>query len=674
MAAISLLFVLTAASFALVFVTDDTDGDGANFTVGSDTTGQIPISSAADLALIGTDHEDEEGRIWSLDASYYLANDIELTGENHVPIGSSEDPFTGTFNGNSMSIFWADVVLTAVDDLYVGLFGFTEGALIYDLKADGSITVLRDPEFGGFIMVYAGGIIGRAVSTTITNCQNAATIDIAFGDIFDYTGLFAGGIIGRAVSSTITNCHNTAAVSIDSISDSYAGGIVGQVAENDHLNFITDCTNSGDITVRTWMGSYAGGITSTLHLNEAQMMVTGCHNSGNITVEAMWQHGYAGGIVGYAGATDAQITVTDCSNSGIITSNGSGNAGGIIGCANMSSARMTIADCYNDGTIISNNHGNAGGIVGGVPEHTGSDGLVTIIRCINAGPITMGGESSHSKASLSAGGIAGRMINAIITDCYNIGQITVDATNAYVGGMAGEQTYSLTATNFYNIGQITVDATNAHVGGFLGGQSWGTGWTYITNCYFLSDDTELLIIGTGLSEYITIDGGHQKNNYPYRETFQSSGAKSSEEMRAALEDARNGNSIYYTGTVLYGKETFNGWDFDNVWTIIEGENDGYPVLRAFYASEPEGPEEPDGPGGSEGPDGPDNPEGPDGPDGPDGPENPGPENPEGPGGPDGPEEPENPGPDGRQFDSMPVFLITLAALFGLLAAGRLFMR
>jgi hypothetical protein len=36
-------------------------------------------------------------------------------------------------------------------------------------------------------------------------------------------------------------------------------------------------------------------------------------------------------------------------------------------------------------------------------------------------------------------------------------------------------------------------------------------------------------------------------------------------------------SIYYTGD--------GGWDFEKTWTMIDGENGGYPVLKIFHPDE-----------------------------------------------------------------------------------------
>ncbi len=39
-----------------------------------------------------------------MSASYILANDIDMSGSDYLPIGSNEAPFTGTFDGKGYFI------------------------------------------------------------------------------------------------------------------------------------------------------------------------------------------------------------------------------------------------------------------------------------------------------------------------------------------------------------------------------------------------------------------------------------------------------------------------------------------------------------------------------------------------------------------------------------------
>jgi hypothetical protein len=93
----------------------------------------------------------------------------------------------------------------------------------------------------------------------------------------------------------------------------------------------------------------------------------------------------------------------------------------------------------------------------------------------------------------------------------------------------------------------------------------------------------------GLSiDVLIIDG--DDSGIP-RPGTQGSGAKTAEQLRPNIEDAKIGNSIFYTGHTAVGSTSIGGWDFETTWTISETVNDGYPMLilpiRIYTVTVPE---------------------------------------------------------------------------------------
>ena len=79
--------IFTGISFALPIVADDAGaGDAA--------LAQIEIATAEDFLKIGNNEN------FPLDGSYLLKNDIAITSEAYVPVGTYAAPFTGSFDGN----------------------------------------------------------------------------------------------------------------------------------------------------------------------------------------------------------------------------------------------------------------------------------------------------------------------------------------------------------------------------------------------------------------------------------------------------------------------------------------------------------------------------------------------------------------------------------------------
>lgn len=134
----------------------------------------------------------------NLSGSYSLETDLTLSG-SYTPIGgNSYGAFTGKFDGNFHTISGIQVS----GGTYGGLFGLTNGAIIQNVGVkDGSVTA-----------VHAGGIVGKAISTTLTDVYNAGVDITAIDNDTDYSGFSAGGIVGYAKNSKIGKVYNTGTV------------------------------------------------------------------------------------------------------------------------------------------------------------------------------------------------------------------------------------------------------------------------------------------------------------------------------------------------------------------------------------------------------------------------------------------------------------------------------
>ncbi|MGN0957550.1 MAG: YDG domain-containing protein, partial [Selenomonas bovis] len=154
------------------------------------------ITNATGLAAINQNPQ-------NLSGDYSLEADLTLSGTYYTPIGGNGNgAFTGTFDGNFHTISGIQVS----GGTYGGLFGLTSHATIQNVGVkDGSVTA-----------VHAGGIVGSAISTTLTNVYNDnVTITPAKLKGYDYSGFSAGGIIGDATSSSINKAYNTGLVNGD---------------------------------------------------------------------------------------------------------------------------------------------------------------------------------------------------------------------------------------------------------------------------------------------------------------------------------------------------------------------------------------------------------------------------------------------------------------------------
>lgn len=222
----------------------------------SDISFAVEINTVSDLRNIASD----------LSESYVLMKDLDLKNEDWTPIGTEEEPFTGTFNGNGHLI---EGLKIESDENCQGLFGMTHQASISNLAVSGSVQ--------GYTSV--GGIVGSASETTIDYCVTVVSVNGVDR---------VGGVIGLADRCRISYCMNSGPVSG---SRRCCGGIVGDLYSDNDMDH---CLNLADISGGTDLtGSITGGSTES--------SVTSCVNTGSVTCQGGRVGAIAGDNASYAG-------------------------------------------------------------------------------------------------------------------------------------------------------------------------------------------------------------------------------------------------------------------------------------------------------------------------------------------------------------------------------------
>lgn len=303
--------------------------------------------------------------------------------------------------------------------------------------------------------LIAGGIAAHLSTNKaeFTNTTNAGNITTTAA----LRNLFCGGLFGR-ISATqtlnlsgepFTGTINIGTTESNNSAQLYCGGLIGQTTENITIggdvtcksNITYDISAAANIAAESFFGGIIGCAYGT------PINISGMKASGVITIQSpskkAMQHKLSGfgGIIG--GATKG-AKISDCSSSVYVkmtgqTSKTNGCAvhfGGIAG--RLYGGNVEIKHCTNSGrqqnnhynnNIWSNNHsGNVtGGIVGSIGYSAGNTEYSAIIDdCHNTGSVY-----AYRGA---AGGIAGYLSNATITNCSSTEDITRSAPG---GGIAG---------------------------------------------------------------------------------------------------------------------------------------------------------------------------------------------------------------------------------------------
>lgn len=248
------------------------------------------------------------------DINITLDNDIDLSDIDWTPIGTYDNPYTGTFNGGNHTITGLKIDQSGTDN--VGLIGrLGSGGKVQD------VTLTEVNVTGG---TYVGGIAGQT-DGTVENCSVNGTV----------TGRSqTGGIVGRNFS-TISGCSAEGTVT----GNTNVGGISGLCVPNydTGTGSLIGSTIEGCHSTAAVSGiSSVGGVVGNLG-NGCSLMA--CYSTGNVTATITDGYAFVGGVVGING----QGTVTACYHAtGEITSSGGDRIGGIAGCNDQG----TFTACY----------------------------------------------------------------------------------------------------------------------------------------------------------------------------------------------------------------------------------------------------------------------------------------------------------------------------------------
>ena len=456
-------------------------------------------------------------------------NTGSVTGKDYVGgvVGCSDSTFTNCYNTGIVN----------GNDNVGGVVGYNadDGGTVTNCYNTGSITGKE----------HVGGVVGDAYKTDVTNCYNTGSI----------TGKEdVGGVVGDGSNSTFTDCYNTGSVT----GEKHVGGVVGWGSN------VTDCYNEGIVSGNEYVGGVVGRGSN----------VTDCYNTGNVK-----------GIDDVGGVIGSGAAVTNCYNTGSVTGGRviSYDVGGVVGENN-----GTVANCYNTGSITGKYW--VGGVVG-----YNAYGTSTVTNCYNTGSVTgsdesVGGVTGHNRGTVTncyntgsitgkywVGGVVGESYGVndagTVTDCYNTGIVT---GKYWVGGVVG---FNVTVTGCYNTGIVTGDGS---VGGVAG--RTGNGGS-VANCYNTGSVTGKDTVGG-----VVGSGGDTVTN-----CYNMGSVTGDESIGGVVGDNDNEGTVtncyYYIGCCvnsdLYGSaltneqmlraESFDGFDFETVWTM-DG-NPGYPYPK-----------------------------------------------------------------------------------------------
>lgn len=577
----------------------------------------------------------QEGVVFELmkdvDLSSYIAENSPSQG--WTPIGVEPTPFKGVLKGNGHTV--SGLMINRPANNNIGLFGYMTGATVTDLtvKATSITGSTNVGTLAGYVSGtsftncsvnvssangvkasdYIGGMVGRSLSSTFTNCEYTGNIN-ATGS----TG-YAGGLIGHATTGSLTDCSITSTVN----AKAYCGGAIGSA---DGIN-ITNVTMHGNVSGTTSVGGIVGYAT-----NGATW--TNVNHYGDVVGSAN-----VAGVVGEL--SGASVNFVSVYSKGKITNTGD-YTGGIIAKSN-GGCIAGMENCSHFGDVEGKNY--IGGMVGAILTSAAAPTLHTYylsssstVNTKREGPfhdsIVTASSKTNSINNCTAIGniygseyIGGMIGKDEVANRYTSLSIIVSSTEYYIwidGTYSGSYNYGCKTT--YTMYETCIHLCNSfysgningtiNVGGLIGHKQGGS----VTNSYAYATITGESNVGgiagtvTGIKAYydlpektltlksnvainpsIAATASNVGRIYGSRGEAVTIGALGSAESNRALvqtnvilsgiaqdvvDDEQNGTSVGPSMLKLKANYVSWGWDFNEDWNILETESYPYKKYQA----------------------------------------------------------------------------------------------
>ena len=237
-----------------------------------------------------------------------LGADLDLKGVTWTPIGTSANPFKGTFDGNGKVIKNLSVLMAGKSD--IGLFGNTQNGEIKNVTVENAKIAGR---------LNVGVVAGQPYTTKYSNITVKGHVEV---DGLAYVGAVGGKNAYANWNNITVDVDATSYVDADSREDgkayrSYVGGVVGFNGEGGHS--FTNITSNINVFGST---CDVGGAFGIAHYNNKFENVT---VTGNVTIYAVDDVADADEIGGIAGVwhneNGTSVSFTNCTFTGKLTTN-----------------------------------------------------------------------------------------------------------------------------------------------------------------------------------------------------------------------------------------------------------------------------------------------------------------------------------------------------------------
>ena len=436
-----------------------------------------PAYAAEAIAI--TDVEGLKAMESNKTGSYYLAKDIDLSGEKDFELFKFS-AFQGTLDGNGYAIKnFARSEASKYKDASFALIDKANNATIKNLSLTGVKIAVETPR-----EVSCAALVRNATGKCkFENIKTSGTIKVTSSntDPYEtYPHLIGGLVVTMDEKTTFSKCTN--GINIDAqITGGYSKSIAGIVANGSGT--FTKCANKGAIVFKG-TGSWgtdidvAGISASGIYPSK----LVSCTNSGKISVtleKLLVADEYLEDV--HVSGLTSKASATSCGNKGAVKLTVKSGAGAesitVSGCVSAMGGDenyrvFPITKCYNKGAVTLdagswksaqsickvNVAGVVGEAFGGVKKQ---DKTRAVTQCYNKGAV----KASTGSAFPNVGGVCADFSGATFANNYNAGTVTGKG-NMYIGGligsasMVGKPKEGVVMEKNYNVGKVTLSGTS----------------------------------------------------------------------------------------------------------------------------------------------------------------------------------------------------------------------
>ena len=282
-----------------------------------------------------------------------LAANIDLANHQWTPIGTEENYFKGTFDGNNYTIKNLNVVVTEAKDskAFIGFLGYAKDATIKNLNFENvnlNIACLDIDHSQGHIGAVAGSLEGTSTIENVTVKGDIKVEATVTANGASRVAVVAGG--NSYGNVTMKNVHVIANDGGYLKANNNVGALAGQLQGK---SVFENCSSNIDVTGTKF---FAGGI---IGLAAGDQTFTNCHTTGDVTITAgrfgkAHDHYRVGGIAGgWADGAKNVCTLTGCSYTGELSgTNADGSVAEAFDYAGYVGRGYTINGCQGSKVVI----------------------------------------------------------------------------------------------------------------------------------------------------------------------------------------------------------------------------------------------------------------------------------------------------------------------------------